>query len=97
MYGSATAAMEVSSTSMNVASITASAINQGFTVGALCVVCAGVIPSTFKMRPEWTSTDAFDPAEVLKMFWQPQIGFLVSLRYSALKVSSSQTNVTWNP
>src|SRR6266436_9084150 len=40
--------MEVSSTSMNVASITASAINQGFTAGALCVVCAGVIPSHFQ-------------------------------------------------
>ena len=33
MYGSATAAMEVSSTSMKVASITAVAINHGFTGG----------------------------------------------------------------
>ena len=38
MYGSATAAMEVSSTSMNVASMTATAIIQGLVCGRATVI-----------------------------------------------------------
>ena len=36
MWGSATEAMEVSSTSMNVGTITASAMSQGFALGCHC-------------------------------------------------------------
>ena len=35
--------MEVSNTAMNMASMTASAMSQGFTVGLSCVTCVGVM------------------------------------------------------
>src|SRR5437660_2823888 len=65
--------MEVSSTSINVASITASAINQGFTVGALCVVCAGVIPSHFRGENRVAFKDALGVLEVEENFCRAQI------------------------
>src|SRR3954470_22919711 len=68
MYGRATAAMEVSSTSMNVASITATAISHGLIgAGALCVVCAGVIPFFFQRREQVACKDAPSTIEVEKI------------------------------
>src|SRR5579864_3915857 len=65
--------MEVSSTSMKVANMTATAISQGFTGGgALWVDCAGGIVVRFQVRPSVIVKDACDAYVGLKRF--PQAG-----------------------
>jgi hypothetical protein len=63
--------MEVSSTSMNVASMTAAAISQGLTAGgAAWVDWGGGIVVRFQVRPSVVFKDAFGAYAVLKSFPQ---------------------------